>query len=151
MKIFFLLLIISMISSCGSNKEKISNDLDLNGSWRSNCFLVDNNSVYIEIVYLDNTFDRTSFRFDNDSCFGEITDAANQTYNTYGTFAVGNGIRTDSGLTAFEITYITNLVQIDPSYLDIIRLEGDTFNEGIRNNTNSFPTELDFNIIFTRK
>lgn len=151
MKKIILLLIVSMISSCGSNEKSIDNSLDLNGIWRSNCFLVDGSSAYIEIVFLDNTFDRTYFSFDNSNCFGEISDPANQTFNTFGTFRVGNRILTDSGLMAFEMTYeISNLIQSDSSYLDIIRLEGDIFNEGVNNSNSSFPTALDFDLTFAR-
>lgn len=140
---------ILFLSACGGSSDEDTDDqLDLDGTWVSNCRLVgENNSSLHKVIYLNNTLETGTSTFDNRNCSEEPIDVL----GSIGTFSIGNTILTSSGLDAVEVTY--EFLREDEIFvlLDIIRQEGNTINIGIRNNTDTFPTELDFDIPLIRQ
>jgi len=140
---------ILFLSACGGSSDEDTDDqLDLDGTWVSNCRLVgENNSSLHKVIYLNNTLETVTSTFDNRNCSEEPIDVL----ETIGTFSIGNTIQTSSGLDAVEVTY--EFLREDEIFvlLDIIRQEDNTINIGIQDNTDTFPTELDFDIPLIRQ
>ncbi len=151
MKIKYILaaVTISIISACGGNgDENYNNQLELNGTWVSNCYTYDD-FLYVleEYIYRNNTFELTGSVFNHSSCSGDPVSII----ESAGTFTTGNTIQTSTGLEAIEITYNSISSNQESIILSIIRQDNNTFNHGVSVSGDTFPTELNFDIFLTKQ
>jgi len=139
------------LAACGGNSSDssgVSESVELqgfNGSWRSNCYLLDDLYVIDTFFVSGKLFSAVSEVFDDPSCSEVLA-----TIPINGSFTAGDALVTDSGLNALEIDFLIEFEGDDFEFLDIIRIDGDTFNFGVLVDFDSRPSELDFEVTFTR-
>jgi len=150
---FCFLSVMFLIVSCGgggSNNDVSSDsqiDLELDGTWVSNCYFDSDDGEYIidTFVFLESSVVASFNAYNNSSCSnGPILSG-----NGSGIFSVGNEIDTEGGLEAFEIDFNIVILGHEVHHLDIIRVNGDEFNFGIATDDEARPTQIDFDITFT--
>jgi len=148
LKIICSLIITISLCSCESSGDASStSNLDLDGTWVSNCYLDDFDEYTIDVfVFSGSTFETSYKTWDNSTCTGTpmFADSAS------GAFTVGKTITTASGLEATEVDFTVSYYGQTFLVLDIIRKNGDEFNYGVYLGLNTRPTELDFNIVLSK-
>ena len=147
--LFFL---VAFLTACGGGEsDGNTNLLELDGRWVTDCLSVSGNRFEIdEIVFSGNTFETSIQVWENSSCSGDTYLSGGSS----GTFTVGEIITTSSGLEAVEVDLENVVAGAEGAALEILtifRQEGDELVGARSIELDVRPTELNFDIIFTRQ
>lgn len=139
-----LLLTSCSTSDGGSSCNSVS--LDLEGTWVSGC--VSTSSVESRIVQVTFSGDRVTVSrtdYSDDVC-GSMPAFVSP---LSGTFTTGCAVTTTSGMSAYALDVVADANGF--TYMDIVKIEGDTMYLSGNINTASRPQSLDFDTIYTRQ
>ncbi len=141
-----------LLTACGGGEsDGDTNLLELEGRWVTGCLSVSGNRFEIdEFIFSGNTFETSIQVWENSSCSGDTFLSGGSS----GTFTVGEVITTSSGLEAVEVDLENVVAGAEGAALEILtifRQEGDELVGARSIDLDVRPTELNFDVIFTRQ